>query len=240
MVAFRRAASVEGSWAMRLLLAEDERELARALTAILEHSGYVVDAAADGEEAQYLLSCNDYDLLVLDIMMPKVDGLTVLREFRAQGGTTPVILLTAKSEISDRVEGLDSGANDYLTKPFAAAELLARIRALTHTSPGLVKQSLSFGDLSLDAEASALRCGDAREDLTPREYQMMEMLVTHPGAKLSTDQFMRKIWGGLADAETSVVWVNISNLRKKLVRVGAHVKISAARNVGYYLEETAE
>ena len=179
-----------------------------------------------------MLSCNDYDLLVLDIMMPKVDGLTVLREFRAQGGTTPVILLTAKSEISDRVEGLDSGANDYLTKPFAAAELLARIRALTHTSPGLVKQSLSFGDLSLDAEASALRCGD--------EYQMREMLVTHPGAKLSTDQFMRKIWGGLADAETSVVWVNISNLRKKLARVGAHVKISAARNVGYYLEETAE
>ena len=137
---------------MRLLLAEDERELARALTAILEHSGYVVDAAADGEEAQYLLSCNDYDLLVLDIMMPKVDGLTVLRDYRAGGGTTPVILLTAKSEIADRVEGLDSGANDYLTKPFAAAELLARIRALTHTSPGLVQQSLSFGDLSLDAD----------------------------------------------------------------------------------------
>lgn len=225
---------------MRILLAEDEAELSRALVAILEHTGYVVDPAADGEEAQYLLSCNDYDALVLDIMMPKVDGLTVLRDLRAAGKSTPVILLTAKSEISDRVAGLDAGANDYLTKPFAAAELLARIRALTGTSPGLAKQTLSFGDLELDADASRLVCGEQSVDLTPREFQMMEMLVAHPDQKISTEQFMRKIWGGLADAETSVVWVNISNLRKKVAAAGAHVKIAAARNVGYYLAKTDE
>ena len=225
---------------MRLLLAEDERELSRALCAILEHVGYTVDAAPDGEEAQYLLSCNDYDLLILDIMMPKVDGLTVLREVRENGSDVPVLLLTAKSSISDRVAGLDLGANDYLTKPFAAAELLARIRALTHTSPGLQKQTLRFGDLSLDASASQLKCGSTCCDLTPREFEMMELLLIHAGEKISTEQFMRKIWGGLTDAETSVVWVNISNLRKKIASVGAHVKISAARNVGYYLEKTDE
>ena len=223
---------------MRILLAEDERELSRALVAILEHSGYVVDAAMDGEEALYDLDINDYDLAILDIMMPKVDGLTVLRILRGKGVEIPVLMLTAKSEIRDRVEGLDSGANDYLTKPFAASELLARIRVLTRTSAGVAKRVLAFGDISLDEKASQLVCGDVRIDLTAREFQMMEMLVTAKGAKISTDAFMRKVWGSLSDVETSVVWVNLSNLRKKLASAGSSVRISALRGVGYYLEET--
>ena len=224
---------------MRILLAEDERELSRALVAILEHAGYVVDAALDGEEALYDLDINDYDIAILDIMMPKVDGLTVLKTIREKGRALPVLMLTAKSEIRDRVAGLDAGANDYLTKPFAASELLARIRVLTRTTPTVAKRELRFGDISLDEQASQLVCGDERIDLTAREFQMMEMLVTAKGSKFSTDAFMRKVWGSLSDVETSVVWVNLSNLRKKLARVGSSVRISALRNVGYFREENA-
>ena len=224
---------------MRILLAEDERELSRALVAILEHAGYVVDAALDGEEALYDLDINDYDIAILDIMMPKVDGLTVLKTIREKGLALPVLMLTAKSEIRDRVAGLDAGANDYLTKPFAASELLARIRVLTRTTPTVAKRELRFGDISIDERASQLVCGDERIDLTAREFQMMEMLVTAKGSKLSTDAFMRKVWGSLSDVETSVVWVNLSNLRKKLARVGSSVRISALRNVGYFLGESA-
>lgn len=222
---------------MRLLLAEDERELSRALVAILEHAGYVVDAAPDGEEALYNLDINDYDMAILDIMMPKVDGLTVLRRMREQGIGIPVLMLSAKSEIHDRVTGLDAGANDYLTKPFAARELLARIRVLTRTSAGVAARELAFGDFTLDEGASQLVCDERRVDLTAREFQMMEMLVTAKGSKISADAFMRKVWGSLADVETSVVWVNLSNLRKKLAAAGSDVRIQALRGVGYYLEE---
>jgi two-component system response regulator ArlR len=224
---------------MRILLAEDERELSRALAAILQHAGYLVDVAPDGEEALGFVFSSDYDLVILDIMMPKVDGLTVLRRMREEGIEVPVLMLTAKSEIRDRVEGLDSGANDYLTKPFAAAELLARIRVLTRTNPAQATADLSFGDLALDADGCRLVCDDKACDLTQREYQIMEMLVRHPQMKVSVDQFMRKIWGGFSDVEPSVVWVNISNLRKKIAGIGSRVKISAARNVGYYLDDSA-
>lgn len=222
---------------MRILLAEDEHALSRALVAILEHEGFVVDAVGDGEEALYQLDINDYDVVVLDIMMPKLDGLSVLRQMRADGNAVPVLLLTAKSEIRDRVEGLDSGANDYLTKPFAAQELLARLRVLTRTNQAAPTRELSFGDIALDEEGSQLCVGETRVDLTPREFQMMEMLVTAKNTKISTDAFMRKVWGSLSDVETSVVWVNLSNLRKKLAQVGSSVRISALRGVGYYLEE---
>lgn len=222
---------------MRILLAEDERELSRALVAILEHSGYAVDPVYDGEEALYNLAINDYDLVILDILMPKVDGLAVLSTARKKGLATPVLMLTAKSGIRDRVAGLDAGADDYLTKPFAAQELLARIRVLTRTSPGVGKRELSFGDIFLDEQASQLVRGDARVDLTAREYQMMEMLVTAKGAKIPTERFMRKIWGSLSDVETGVVWVNLSNLRKKLAQAGSASRIAALRGVGYYLEE---
>ncbi len=222
---------------MRILLAEDEHALSRALVAILEHEGFVVDAVGDGEEALYQLDINDYDVVVLDIMMPKLDGLSVLRQMRADGNAVPVLLLTAKSEIRDRVEGLDSGANDYLTKPFAAQELLARLRVLTRTNQAAPTRELSFGDIALDEEGSQLCVGETRVDLTPREFQMMEMLVaagsSHP---VSTDAFMRKVWGGLSDVETGVIWVNLSNLRKKLAKAGSSVGIVARRGVGYHLE----
>lgn len=225
---------------MRLLLAEDERQLSRALVAILEHDGYVVDAAPDGEEALYYVFNNDYDAIILDIMMPKVDGLTVLKRIREEGIETPVLMLTAKSEIRDRVEGLDAGANDYLTKPFAAAELLARIRVLTRANAAQPTNELTFGDLTLDVDGRRIVCGEKSCDLTRREYQMLEVMMRQPGHKVSAEQFMRKVWGGLTDVEPSVVWVNISNLRKRIASVGAHVKISASRNVGYYLESTDE
>ena len=222
---------------MRILLAEDEHALSRALVAILEHEGFVVDAVGDGEEALYQLDINDYDVVVLDIMMPKLDGLSVLRQMRVDGNAVPVLLLTAKSEIRDRVEGLDSGANDYLTKPFAAQELLARLRVLTRTNQAAPARELSFGDIALDEEGSQLCVGETRVDLTPREFQMMEMLVaagsSHP---VSTDAFMRKVWGGLSDVETGVIWVNLSNLRKKLAKAGSSVGIVARRGVGYHLE----
>jgi two-component system response regulator MprA len=173
-------------------------------------------------------------------MMPKVDGLTVLRRMRDEGKSVPILMLTAKSEIRDRVEGLDSGANDYLTKPFAAAELLARIRVLTRPDPSQANKNPVFGDLTLDVDASQLVCGDERCDLTQREFQMMEVMMRRPGQKISVDQFMRSVWGGLSDVETSVVWVNISNLRKKLAKLGSSVRISASRGVGYYLEDTGE
>ena len=225
---------------MRLLLAEDERELNRALVAILGHAGYEVDSAADGEEALYDVANNDYDVIVLDIMMPKVDGLEVLRRLRADGCQTPVLMLTAKSEVRDRVEGLDAGANDYLTKPFAAAELLARLRVLTRANPAQASNELRFADLTLDVDGRRITCGDRTCDLTRREYQTLELLMRQPGDKISVDQFMRKVWGGLTDAEPSVVWVNISNLRKRIASVGAHVRISAARNVGYFREEVPD
>ncbi len=221
---------------MRLLLAEDERELSRALVAILEHAGYVVDAAYDGAQALDDVSANDYDAIVLDIMMPKVDGLTVLRRLREGRNDVPVLMLTAKSEIRDRVEGLDSGANDYLTKPFAAAELLARIRALTRANPSEAVASPGFGDLELDVEGRRVRCGGRSCDLTQREFQMMEVLLRSPATKVSVDQFMRKVWGGLSDAEPSIVWVYISGLRKKLAGIGSRVRIVATRGVGYCLE----
>lgn len=225
---------------MRVLLAEDERELNRALVAILEHESYTVDAAFDGEEALWFIGENDYDVIVCDIMMPKLDGLSVLRRLRADGNATPVLLLTAKSQIADRVEGLDAGANDYLTKPFAAKELLARLRALTRSyAAGAVRKS-SFADISLDAQNSRLSCEGESVDLTARECQMMEMLIAEPGDKVSTEQFMRKVWGSMADVETNVVWVNLSNLRKKLAQIGSRVSISSLRGVGYYLEDGGE
>ncbi|MGI6755558.1 MAG: response regulator transcription factor [Atopobiaceae bacterium] len=220
---------------MRVLLAEDETGLRRALVAILEHAGYTVDAAPDGEEALYFAFNNHYDVVVLDIMMPKVDGLTVLKRLRDEHNAVPVIMLTAKSEVRDRVEGLDSGANDYLTKPFAAAELLARLRALTRVDVLATAGEISFGDVTLDLEASTLSRGDKRVDLTAREREMMEVLMRHPAKRISVDQFMRSVWGMESDVEQSVVWVNISTLRKKLAQLESAVRIDAIRGVGYTL-----
>lgn len=224
---------------VRLLLAEDEEELSHALVAILRHAGYEVAASPDGEDALYQLRRGDFDLVILDIMMPKVDGLAVLRELRTAGNDVPVLILTARSGVDDRVCGLDAGANDYLGKPFSAKELLARIRALTRTSPGAVRPRPSFGDMWLDEAAHAVACGAGSVDLTATEYRLMQLLVEHGSDRTTVDQIMRRVWGDLADVEQGVVWVNVSNLRKKLRLVGSRVTISSLRGVGYRLEMPA-
>ena len=221
---------------MRLLLAEDEKELSNALTAILKHNHYSVDAVANGEDALDYLDAENYDALILDWMMPKMDGITVLRKIREKGNPIPVLFLTAKSEVDDRVMGLDAGADDYLTKPFAAKELLARIRAITRRQTEALDTVLSFGNITLDRAAFELASPFGRIRLPNKEYQMMEMLLMNSGQLISTERFMEKIWGYDSEAEINVVWVYLSYLRKKLASLQANVQIKATRNQGYSLE----
>lgn len=222
---------------MRILLAEDEKELSNALTMILKHNNYSVDAVYNGEDALHYLDAENYDAAILDVMMPKMDGITVLRQVRAQGNTVPVLILTAKAEVDDRVLGLDSGADDYLTKPFAAKELLARLRSITRRQMEIPGNLLNFGNLSLDRAKYELSSSAGIVRLGNKEYQMMEMLMGNPGQVISTEHFMERIWGYDSEAERSVVWVYLSNLRKKLVSLKADVQIKAARNQGYSLEK---
>lgn len=225
---------------MRLLLAEDEQMLSDALVAILTHSNYSVDAVYDGQEAlDYLEAGGNYDAAILDVMMPKLDGLSVLRTIRSLGNPLPVLLLTARSEVDDRVEGLDSGADDYLTKPFATKELLARIRAMTRRQPDLTDTVLHFGDVSLERQSFILTGPQGAVRLAGKEFQMMEMLMTNPNQVIATERFLEKIWGYDSEAEINVVWVNLSGLRKKLQSIGSAVRIRAARGVGYQLEAGA-
>ena len=223
---------------MRLLLAEDEHDLSKALCAILKHNNYSVDAVYDGQDAlDYGLSEN-YDGIILDIMMPKKNGIEVLTELRKSGVDTPVLILTAKGEVDDKILGLDSGADDYLTKPFAMGELLARIRALTRRKADFTPNLLSSGNLSLNRETFELSVDGDSIRLGNKEFQMMEMLMSNPGRLISTEQFMEKIWGYETEAEINVVWVYISYLRKKLASLKANLEIKAVRGVGYTLEET--
>ena len=221
---------------MRLLLAEDEKELSNALVAILKHNNYSVDAVYDGEEALAYLETGLYDGAVLDIMMPKMDGITVLKEIRTPGSAIPILLLTSKSEIDDRVEGLDSGADDYLTKPFATKELLARIRAMTRRQAETTDSVLSFENITLNRSTYELASQKSSFKLANKEFQMMEMLMTNAGRVISAEQFMDKIWGYDSEAEMNVVWVYISYLRKKLNTLEAKVQIKATRGIGYSLE----
>ena len=225
---------------MRLLLAEDERELSDALAAVLRHNHYSVDTVYDGQEALDYLEGMEYDGVILDIMMPKKSGLEVLRTIRSQKNTVPVLLLTAKTQVDDRVEGLDAGADDYLGKPFAMKELLARVRAMTRRQSGLTDNVLTVGNLNLDRSSFDLFVGDDRIHLANKDFQMMEMLMVNPGQVLSTERFMEKIWGYDSDTEINVVWVYISNLRKKLISLGADQEIRAVRNQGYSLEKKKE
>jgi len=222
---------------MRLLLAEDERELSRALTAILTHHNYAVDAVYDGADAlDYGLSGN-YDGIIMDIMMPKMDGVEALRRLRSQGISTPVLLLTAKSEIDDRINGLDAGADDYLPKPFDMGELLARLRAMLRRREGFSPDVLTVGGVSLDRASYVLRGPEGECRLSNKEFQLMEFFLENPGRVLTTDQLMEHVWGWDSDAELSVVWVYVSNLRKKLKGMGATVELRATRGVGYSLED---
>ena len=224
---------------MRLLLAEDERELSEALVTVLRRNNYSVDAVYDGQAALDYLEAAEYDGAILDIMMPKMDGITVLRRIREQGNAVPVLLLTAKTEVDDRVTGLDAGADDYLGKPFAMKELLARIRAMTRRQPEVPRNVLEFGNLILDRATFELKCGKEFIRLANKEFQMLEMLMSNPGQIISTDRFMEKVWGYDSETEINVVWVYISYLRKKLSAVKADVQIKAVRNQGYSLELSA-
>ena len=221
---------------MRILVAEDEKPLARAIVKIFEKNNCSADAVHNGEDALFYVQSSNYDVVVMDIMMPVMDGITALKKLRAAGNRIPVLLLTAKSEVDDRVLGLDSGANYYLTKPFDAKELLAAIRAITRT-PAEVGVTLSFGNITLDRSTFELSSPTGNYRLANKEFQMMEMFMANPHRVLSADHFMEKIWGCDNDAEINVVWVYISYLRKKLTALGADIYIKVSRNIGYSLEE---
>ena len=223
---------------MRLLLAEDEAALSKALTAILERNNYSVDSVCDGQAALECLESDNYDGVILDIMMPKIDGITVLRKLRQKGSLVPVLLLTAKSEVDDKVLGLDAGANDYLTKPFHSRELLARIRAMTRTQTAHPDSQLQMGNVVLNRASFELSTPSGSYRLANKEFQMMEMLMSNPKCLISSERFMEKIWGYDSEAEINVVWVYISYLRKKLAALHATIHIKASRNAGYSLEET--
>lgn len=221
---------------MRLLAADDDRDIAKALTALFEHNGYSVDVVYDGKDAYDYAAASDYDGLVLDIMMPRMDGLEVLRKLRADGVRTPVLLLTAKGDVDDRVNGLDAGADDYLPKPFAASELLARVRAMLRRKEQYHTDVMEFEGLKLNISTFELGFGGESMRLVSKEFQMMQLLMQSPGSVISTEQFMERIWGWDSEVDVSVVWVYISNLRKKFDRLGAPVNIRAVRGVGYCLE----
>lgn len=223
---------------MRILVADDEPEMTMVLEAILKQEHYSVDVVYNGQDALDYGLAENYDCLVLDIMMPKLDGLQVLRSLRSQNIATPVLLLTARSQIEDRVAGLDSGADDYLPKPFDNREFTARIRALTRRGGEYTPSVLTAGNVALDCSAFELKCGSVSIRLGNREFQMLELLIRRKGRLISTEQFMDHIWGYDSDAEINVVWAYISYLRRKLEAVGANVRITARRGQGYLLEET--
>ena len=222
---------------MRLLLAEDEKSLSKAVKAILEKNNYSVDAVYDGIEALEYLDAGNYDGLILDIMMPRMDGITALKKIRERRNTIPILMLTAKAEIDDKVLGLDSGANDYLTKPFDTKELLARIRAMTRNQAGHTDSVLRVGNITLNRASYELSSPTGSYKLANKEYQMLEMMMSNPKQLISTEHFMEKIWGYDSDAEINVVWVYISYLRRKLDALDADIQIKATRNAGYSLEE---
>ncbi len=222
---------------MRLLLAEDEKSLSKAIITILEKNNYSADAVYNGEDALDFLESDNYDCVILDIMMPKLDGLSVLKKLREKGNAIPVLMLTAKSEVDDKVLGLDSGANDYLTKPFNTKELLARIRAITRNQSAHLDSQIKYGNITLDSSTFELSSPSGSFRLANKEFQMMEMLISKPRYLISTERFIEKVWGYDSEVESNVVWVYISYLRKKLSELHADIKIKAQRNVGYSLEE---
>lgn len=221
---------------MRLLLAEDELDLSKALVTILEKNNYSVDPVYNGQDAVEYIENGNYDGAIFDIMMPIKDGIQALQELRNKGINIPIIMLTAKSEIADRVEGLDYGADDYLTKPFAVPELLARIRSmLRRKTEGRTENLLTLGNLKLDINNSEITTQKGKEFLGNKEFQMMEMMMINKDQYITADRLFEKIWGYDNEADMSVVWVNVSNIRKKLKKLNANIEITAKRNIGYRL-----
>lgn len=218
---------------MRVLIADDEPAITKALKVILEKNKFTVDAVYNGRDALDYMLTGQYDAVVLDIMMPQLSGLDVLTRARAQGIKTPVMLLTAKGEVSDRVTGLDCGADDYLPKPFATSELVARVRALTRRSDSYTHTVLSLGQTRLDSGRYELACGDRSVSLSNREYQLMELLMRNARQVFSSERIMELVWGFDANADTDVVWTYVSFLRKKLREINADTEIKTIRGVGY-------
>ena len=221
---------------MRILIADDEQGIAKALKVILEKNKFAVDAVFNGMDALDYIMSTPYDAIVLDIMMPGLDGLTVLKRAREAGVKTPVMLLTAKSEISDRVAGLECGADDYLPKPFATAEFVARVRALTRRSESYTHSVITVGATQLDSGRYELRYGDKSAALSNKEYQLMELFMRSPRRVFSTEHIMELIWGFDAEAETDVIWTYISFLRKKLRQIDSDAEIKTIRGAGYALD----
>ena len=223
---------------MRILIAEDEVTIARALKVMLEKNKYAVDMVHNGNDALDYIQATTYDALVLDIMMPGKDGIEVLKTARAEGITTPALFLTAKAEVADRVAGLDAGADDYLPKPFASSEFLARVRALVRRSNAYASSVLRFGNTALDCSQYILRATLGEVRLNNKEYQLAELFMRHPRQVFSSEHLMEKVWGLDAEAEIDVVWTYIGFLRKKLKQIGADIEIRTIRGAGYALEET--
>ena len=218
---------------MRLLIAEDDRDISKALVMILEKNNYSVDSVFNGKEAYEYAVSDNYDGIILDIMMPELDGIEVLTKLRSERISTPILLLTAKAEVDDRVAGLDAGADDYLAKPFAISELLARLRAMLRRKGEFQPDILEFKSVTLNKATYELGYNEKYVRLASREFQMLEMLMKMPGQVIPTDQFMDKIWGWDSEVEVSIVWVYISNLRKKFATIQAPIEIHAIRGVGY-------
>ncbi len=221
---------------MRILIAEDDSRLLKSLLHIFRLHHFAVDGVDNGTDALEYATQGAYDALVLDIMMPGMDGIAVLRALRSQGISTPALFLSARGEIAQRVEGLDAGADDYLSKPFATDELLARVRAMLRRRHTFQPDLVTFGGVSLNRATYELNCGGSTTPLSGKEFQLLEVLLSNPRMVLSTEQLITKIWG-FEDVDSSVVWVHISNLRKKLTALGAPVRIRFVRGAGYVLEE---
>ena len=221
---------------MKLLIAEDDARLLKSLIHVFEHNRFTVDGVTNGSDALAYAQTNQYDGIVLDVMMPGLDGLEVLRKLRCGGINTPAMFLTARTEVYQRVEGLEAGADDYLAKPFSTDELLARVRAMLRRKDNYVPDTLECFGMQLNRSIYEISCGEKIQTLGAKEYKIAEMLVEHKGAIISMEQLVSHIWGWDADVDTSVVWVHISNLRKKLNAIGAEAEIRFVRNAGYILE----
>ena len=223
---------------MRLLIAEDELDLAEALTVFFEKNHFSVDAVHNGFDAYEYAVSGAYDAIILDVMMPKMDGIQVLERLRQEGVKTPIMMLTAKGQKNDRITGFNAGADDYLPKPFDPDELLSRVRAVLRRSEAYQPTLLRYGDLTLDPTSGILSCGERAVRLSGREFQVMELFMRSPRQVFSAERIMEKVWGWDAEAEINVVWVNISNLRKRLKTIGSRVQLRANRGLGYALEDT--
>ncbi len=222
---------------MRLLIAEDETDLAEALTVFFEKNHFTVDAVNDGFSAYEYAVTGKYDAIILDVMMPEMNGIEVLQKLRAEGLRTPIMMLTAKAEKGDRITGFNTGADDYLPKPFEPDELICRVRAMLRRGTEYQPSLYAFGDITMDPATGLLTCGKQSVRLSGKDMQVMEVFLRSPRVVVPTEQIMERVWGWDSDADINVVWVHISTLRKRLKQIGSHIAIRANKGLGYLLVE---